>query len=110
MFSLTHPHSDIAQNGRTPYHISAKKGHKECLELLIQAGCDVNQPDKARGEGGRIVMVTFHRGQDEVRDNCWEWVGRVGSLVAECHSATVAAGAATVDGMAVVRSCVGSGL
>ena len=36
------------QEGKTPCFISAEKGNDKCLAMLIEAGCDVNTPDKAR--------------------------------------------------------------
>ena len=36
------------QDGKTPCFISAVYGKDKCLGMLIQAGCDVNTPDKAR--------------------------------------------------------------
>ena len=41
-----------ADDGMTPYHIAAVKGHKEIAELLFAKGSDVNAMD----EGGKTPL------------------------------------------------------
>ena len=36
------------QDGKSPCYISAQQGNDKCLAMLIEKGCDVNTPDKAR--------------------------------------------------------------
>ena len=59
--------SDRDENDETPLHVSAKKGHKEIVSLLIQANADIN----ARS-GVNLYLTPLHlaviHGHDEVVD------------------------------------------
>ena len=33
-------------SGQTPLHIAISQGHKECMQLLLEKGADVNKADK----------------------------------------------------------------
>jgi len=39
------------QDGATPIHIAAQKGHKECIEVLAHSGGDVNKAMTVSVEG-----------------------------------------------------------
>lgn len=45
------------QNGYTPLHLACKKGHIDCVSVLIAAGASVDDPDVVRffGRGYKTV-------------------------------------------------------
>ena len=43
------------QDGLTPCSISTREGNDKILGMLIQAGCDVNTPNKARAARERAL-------------------------------------------------------
>ena len=46
---MSSPHAlclSIVQDGYTALHVAAKVGHLDMVQVLIQAGCDVNAVDK----------------------------------------------------------------
>jgi ankyrin repeat protein len=38
----------VAQRGKTPLHHAAMKGHGDVIELLVNAGADVDREDKVQ--------------------------------------------------------------
>ena len=50
------------------HHLAAEKGHPECLEVLIKAGCDLMACDTVCDEWGGYVRVRVRmRMEDEGR-------------------------------------------
>ena len=49
----------VPQGGSTPLHISAKKGRKEVVEVLLRNGAEVNATDKVNvAEWRALTSVT----------------------------------------------------
>jgi hypothetical protein len=56
--------SGMAQNGDTPLHYAAQRGHVECVALLVERGADKEAKDKVRCAGPLLTAACcMHRDQ-----------------------------------------------